>query len=118
MGCLQQCTKLFPYTPPSIPPKTAGPSARKGELMIDINKITRQCIIDIKEYVPGKPIEEVKRELGLDDVIKLSSNENPLGTSPMALQAMIKEIKENVHYYPEAVSYTHLRAHETRHDLV
>jgi len=71
--------------------------------MIDINKITRQCIIDIKEYVPGKPIEEVKRELGLDDVIKLSSNENPLGTSPMALQAMIKEIKENIQYYPEAL---------------
>ncbi|MBA4421398.1 MAG: histidinol-phosphate transaminase [Anaerolinea sp.] len=72
--------------------------------MIDINKITRQCIIDIKEYVPGKPIEEVKRELGLEDVIKLSSNENPLGTSPMAIQAMIKEVQENVHYYPEALS--------------
>lgn len=71
--------------------------------MIDINKITRQCIIDINEYVPGKPIEEVKRELGLEDVIKLSSNENPLGPSPMALQAMITEIKENVHYYPEAL---------------
>jgi histidinol-phosphate aminotransferase len=71
--------------------------------MIDINKITRQCIIDIKEYVPGKPIEEVKRELGLEDVIKLSSNENPLGPSPMALQAMIQEINENVHYYPEAL---------------
>ncbi|MHB8112322.1 MAG: histidinol-phosphate transaminase [Bellilinea sp.] len=72
--------------------------------MIDIHKITRQAILDIKEYVPGKPIEEVKRELGLEDVIKLSSNENPLGPSPMALQAMIDEIKENVHYYPEPQS--------------
>ena len=72
--------------------------------MIDIHKITRQVILDIKEYVPGKPIEEVKRELGLEDVIKLSSNENPLGPSPMALQAMIDEIKANVHYYPEPQS--------------
>lgn len=72
--------------------------------MIDINKITRQCISEIKEYVPGKPIEEVQRELGLEDVIKLSSNENPLGTSPMAIRAMVKEVQENVHYYPESLS--------------
>ncbi|MCX6054848.1 MAG: histidinol-phosphate transaminase [Chloroflexi bacterium] len=72
--------------------------------MIDINKITRKCIANIKEYVPGKPIEEVKRELGLEDVIKLSSNENPLGTSPLAIQAMVKEIQENAHYYPEGLS--------------
>lgn len=71
--------------------------------MIDIQKITRQSVIDIHEYVPGKPIEEVKRELGLDDVIKLSSNENPLGTSPMAIQAMIKEVGSNIQYYPEAL---------------
>jgi histidinol-phosphate aminotransferase len=71
--------------------------------MIDIRKITRQCIVDIKDYVPGKPIEEVKRELGLEDVIKLSSNENPLGASPLALQAMINEIQENVQYYPESL---------------
>jgi histidinol-phosphate aminotransferase len=72
--------------------------------MIDIQKITRKCILDLKEYVPGKPIEEVKRELGLEDVIKLSSNENPLGASPLALQAMVKEIHGNVHTYPEALS--------------
>lgn len=72
--------------------------------MIDINKITRKCIVNLQEYVPGKPIEEVKRELGLEDVIKLSSNENPLGTSPLALQAMVNEIQENVHHYPEALS--------------
>ena len=37
----------------------------------------REEILSIKPYVPGKPIAEVKRELGLDDVIKLASNENP-----------------------------------------
>ena len=40
----------------------------------------RKDIFRLKAYVPGKPIEEVKRELGLDSIIKLASNENPLGT--------------------------------------
>jgi hypothetical protein len=47
--------------------------------------LCRKCILNLTPYVPGKPIEEVKRELGLDDVVKLASNENPLGPSPMAL---------------------------------
>ena len=72
--------------------------------MIDINKITRQCIVDIKDYVPGKPIEEVKRELGLVDVIKLSSNENPLGPSPKALEALSKYAKD-VYLYPDQSCY-------------
>ena len=42
----------------------------------------------LKSYKPGKPIEEVQRELGLDDIIKLASNENPLGPSPKALSAI------------------------------
>ncbi|MDR3573162.1 MAG: histidinol-phosphate transaminase [Anaerolineaceae bacterium] len=71
--------------------------------MIDINKIARQCIREFKEYVPGKPVEEVQRELGIQDVLKLSSNESPLGASPLAVQAMIKELKENCHFYPESL---------------
>ena len=55
-------------------------------------------------YVPGKPIEDVKRELGLDDVIKLASNENPLGVSPKALAAM-REALANVNLYPDGASY-------------
>ena len=39
----------------------------------------RPEIFTLKPYVAGKPIEEVKRELGIDDIIKLASNENPLG---------------------------------------
>lgn len=54
----------------------------------------------IKPYIPGKPIEEVQRELGLEDVIKLASNENPLGPSRLAMEAMRAEI-ENVHIYPD-----------------
>ena len=45
-------------------------------------------IKQLTSYKPGKPIEEVKRELGLQDIIKLASNENPLGPSPKAKNAM------------------------------
>jgi len=62
--------------------------------------LCRKCILNLVPYVPGKPIEEVKRELGLDDVIKLASNENPLGPSPKAIEAM-KAALDNVAQYPE-----------------
>ncbi|MGM0471185.1 MAG: histidinol-phosphate transaminase [Bacillota bacterium] len=64
----------------------------------------REEILDIKPYVPGKPIEEVKRELGLDDIIKLASNENPLGPSPKAIEAMQETAKE-VNLYPDGNCY-------------
>jgi histidinol-phosphate aminotransferase len=53
-------------------------------------------------YEPGKPIEDVARERGMDpaDIIKLASNENPLGPSPKALQAMAEACKE-AHIYPD-----------------
>jgi len=57
-------------------------------------------ILEIKPYVPGKPIEEVKRELGLKKIIKLASNENPLGPSSKAIQA-IKEYAAQVNLYPD-----------------
>ena len=50
--------------------------------------LARKTILNIKPYKPGKPIEEVRRELGLKDVIKMASNENPLGPSPEALSAI------------------------------
>jgi histidinol-phosphate aminotransferase len=62
--------------------------------------LCRKCILNLTPYVPGKPIEEVKRELGLDDVVKLASNENPLGPSPMALDAM-RAALTHVAQYPE-----------------
>jgi histidinol-phosphate aminotransferase len=45
-------------------------------------------IRSLSPYVPGKPIDELQRELGLTRVIKLASNENPLGPSPKALAAL------------------------------
>ena len=58
----------------------------------------------IKPYQGGKPIEEVERELGITDVIKLASNENPLGPAPMAISA-IKKSAAKVNLYPDGNSY-------------
>jgi histidinol-phosphate aminotransferase len=55
-------------------------------------------------YPPGKPIEEVQREFGLEEVIKLASNENPLGPSPRAMQAMIGAAGQ-MHLYPDGAGY-------------
>ena len=60
----------------------------------------RKAILNAKPYQPGKPIEEVKRELGLRDVIKMASNENSLGPSPKAMTA-IRKYMANINRYPE-----------------
>jgi histidinol-phosphate aminotransferase len=61
---------------------------------------------DLISYEPGKPVEDVARELGLrpSEIIKLASNENPLGPSPKALAAM-HEALERVHFYPDGGGY-------------
>ena len=58
-------------------------------------------------YSPGKPIEEVERELGIRESVKLASNENPLGPSPMALQAL-RDALPGIHRYPDGGGH-HLR---------
>ncbi len=61
-------------------------------------------IKSLANYVPGKPIEEVHRELGIDEVVKLASNENSLGPSPRAMLAMRQAMK-NSHRYPDAAGF-------------
>ncbi len=61
-------------------------------------------ILAIDPYVPGKPLEELERELGIRDSIKLASNENPFGSSPRALAA-IQQTLSNLHRYPDAAAY-------------
>ncbi|MFI5251007.1 MAG: histidinol-phosphate transaminase [Bacteroidota bacterium] len=58
-----------------------------------------QYIASLQPYKAGKPIDEVKREFGLTYVIKLASNENPLGPSPKALAEMVKHFND-LHLYP------------------
>ncbi|HET7854512.1 MAG TPA: histidinol-phosphate transaminase, partial [Candidatus Methylomirabilis sp.] len=53
-----------------------------------LKELARPQVLELVPYSPGRPMEEVERELGLDDVLKLASNENPLGPSPLALQAI------------------------------
>jgi histidinol-phosphate aminotransferase len=60
----------------------------------------KQNIVHLPVYQPGKPIEEVKRELGLKEVIKLASNENPFGCSPKAKEAIVAAV-EQVSIYPD-----------------
>src|SRR5581483_4769991 len=63
-----------------------------------------EYIESLKPYVPGKPIEETEREYGVTNVIKLASNENPLGPSPMAVEAM-EAAARKVHLYPDGASF-------------
>ena len=65
---------------------------------------SRTVLEHISPYQPGKPIDEVKRELGLTKVIKLASNENPLGPAPSALAALRERLNE-INLYPDGAGY-------------
>ena len=79
--------------------------------------VRRQRGLDVlRPYTPGKPIEEVQREYGISDVVKLASNENPLGPSPKvtaALQAALPQM----HLYPDAQGYALRQALARHHDV-
>ncbi|THF78383.1 histidinol-phosphate transaminase [Cohnella fermenti] len=60
-------------------------------------------IVHLPVYQPGKPVSDVKRELGLAEVIKLASNENPFGSSPKAIEAAKQEL-ENISIYPDGAA--------------
>ena len=61
-------------------------------------------IKSISPYVPGNPIEELERELGISGSIKLASNENPLGPSPKAIAA-VKKVVEGLNRYPDGSGF-------------
>ncbi|WP_284644644.1 histidinol-phosphate transaminase [Paenibacillus silviterrae] len=69
--------------------------------MPTIGAAPRSVLTRLPVYTPGKPIWEVQQELGLDRIIKLASNENPLGASPKATEAMQAWLTE-LHRYPDA----------------
>ncbi|MCA9398703.1 MAG: histidinol-phosphate transaminase [Candidatus Omnitrophica bacterium] len=69
-----------------------------------MKRSVNKTILNVKPYVPGKPIEEVKRELGLRKVIKLASNENPYTPSPKVLKA-IEKAALNLNRYPDGDCY-------------
>lgn len=65
-------------------------------------------ILSLKPYTPGKPLEELEREYGIVDSIKIASNENPLGPSPMAVEA-IKKAMVKLNRYPDGSGYDLIR---------
>jgi len=75
-------------------------------LRMSITPYANQFVCDLLAYEPGKPISETARELGLDpgDIVKLASNENPLGPSPFAKEA-IRAAIDDAHIYPDGGAY-------------
>ena len=73
-------------------------------------------ITAIQAYQPGKPIEELERELGISNIIKLASNENPLGPSPAVLSAMA-EASKDISRYPDGNGFALKAALAQKHQL-
>ncbi|MDI6850916.1 MAG: histidinol-phosphate transaminase [bacterium] len=70
-----------------------------------MHNLARWKLRSVKPYIPGKPIEELARELGIaGEIIKLASNENPLGPSPKAIEAISKKLSE-LNLYPDDAAY-------------
>lgn len=67
--------------------------------MTDYKALVWDGLLDISAYIPGKPLKKLKEELGLKDAVKLASNENPYGPSPLAIAAL-EEYKKEITRYP------------------
>jgi len=77
--------------------------------MLRLKDLLNSGISELSPYEPGKPIEDLERELGLSDIVKIASNENPLGPSPFAV-SKIKEYLNDLHRYPDGNAYNLKRA--------
>lgn len=66
-----------------------------------IEAVIPSHVFSIPPYIPGKPVEELQRELAVNEAVKMASNENPLGPSPLAMKAIEDHIR-SVHVYPES----------------
>jgi len=76
----------------------------------------KEELMDVQPYKPGKPVDEVKRELGLKEAVKLASNENPFGPSRLALSALRKNLNE-VNRYPDGGCYYLRKKLAKRHSI-
>jgi histidinol-phosphate aminotransferase len=72
--------------------------------LVKAEELALPSVAAIHPYEPGKPIEEVQRELGIGEPVKLASNENPVGPSPRAIEAVKRALPE-VNRYPDGSSY-------------
>ena len=78
--------------------------------------LVRPAIADLVPYEPGKPVEEVQRELGLDRVVKLASNEGQFGPFPSALEALARGARD-LNRYPDGGAYRLREALAARHGV-
>ena len=79
---------------------------------MDLKKLVNKGIDGLSPYEPGKPIEDLERELGIKNAVKLASNENPVGPSPKIIDSIEKIVKET-HRYPDG-NATRLKAKVSR----
>jgi histidinol-phosphate aminotransferase len=79
-------------------------------------EIVRGALAGLVPYEPGKPVEEVQRELGLRHVVKLASNEGPFGPFPVAVEAIERSMEE-LNRYPDGGCYRLRAALAERHDV-
>jgi len=81
-------------------------AVREPARPLDLRLLAPENVRNIAPYVPGKPISETARELGIPekDILKMASNESPIGPSPKALAA-IRGALEELHYYPDGSGY-------------
>ncbi len=73
-------------------------------------------VANLNPYVPGKPVSELERELGISDSVKLASNENPLGCSPLVLEAINGELGE-IARYPDGSGFKLRNALAAKHGV-
>src|SRR5947208_13761178 len=92
----------------------AGPSDQRLAEIAD--SFFRAPVRDLVPYEPGKPVEEVQRELGLGRVVKLASNEGPFGPFPAALEA-IARCASDLNRYPDGGAYRLRAALAELHDV-
>jgi histidinol-phosphate aminotransferase len=83
---------------------------------MDVRHLVPEWIRTLTPYPPGKPIEEVERELGIQGSIKLASNENPLGPSPKASAAVAAALR-TMHLYPDGSAFFLRRRLAERHGV-
>ena len=84
--------------------------------MLKVEDLVLPPVAALHPYEPGKPIEELQREDGAGDVIKLASNENPLGPSPMAIAA-VRAVLQEVNRYPDGGCWALTRKIAARHQV-
>ena len=84
------------------------------DMTFDPTSLIAPPVRNLAPYVPGKPLDELEREYGIRDSIKLASNENPLGPGPSAREAIVAASAE-IGLYPDGNGYALKRALVEKH---